>query len=281
MIEVHPHDEGCVNDEASFLEKIFTGLANFIAWSHIFNHPRQHPVRFTVSWATVAGLTVCFILFALSPIIDEVVIPVINSCERHLSPVEIGVVVLAWLSIAPVFLIPSGPPIWLAANTLPVHVTFCLLLLGGLPLAVTSVYLVGRFLFRIHLVKVANKGRPRFKALLLTIREVGPIKGIITVRLALAGAWASYICAVSEEVDNYFLYAVLSVLVEAPFWTISILLARELDNISALLKGQDVPLLKIITITVSATAGLILTTGGFFYARKIYRQRLNRSNPNV
>ncbi|XP_002989360.2 uncharacterized protein LOC9650446 [Selaginella moellendorffii] len=137
--------------------------------------PRHRKTKWR--WIKIIGiaalgvaLSIVFAIWILPLLLDKIVIPVLVWVASRFKRHQLALVLMAALSIFPVLLIPSGPPMWLSGIIFGYGIGFIIIMVGT-TIGQTLPYFVGHYLFHHRIQEWLSKW-PR-KAAVLRAAESG------------------------------------------------------------------------------------------------------------
>ncbi|KAL6756650.1 hypothetical protein V8C86DRAFT_2644504 [Haematococcus lacustris] len=166
-------------------------------------------------WSCIAGLAIFFLVWAFPRIVDNVFNPAINAIQSNLSPVEIGVVIVAGCCFLPLTIILSEVPfVWVAAVVFNFPVAWACVA-AGTAAGMAMAFLLARAFLKPYILRFMNRYRYT-QAVLLSIRKAGAFKTVLVLRLSpVPYTIINVVMAVPENV-GFVTFMVASVIGKQP-----------------------------------------------------------------
>ncbi|KAH7439576.1 hypothetical protein KP509_04G067600 [Ceratopteris richardii] len=164
----------------------------------------------TLFWTLlVIGITIPFVVWVVPTILDKVLIPLMEWEANTFSRPVLAFILVASLALLPIFLVPSGPSMWLAGMIFGYGLGF-LIIMSGMSVGVSVPFYIARRLFhariqnwiqkwpkRAALIRIADQGGWFQQFRVLLVLRLSPIPyALFNYAIATTNVkYGPYICS--------------------------------------------------------------------------------------
>mmetsp|Transcript_37518 Transcript_37518/g.110895 ORF Transcript_37518/g.110895 Transcript_37518/m.110895 type:complete len:669 (-) Transcript_37518:661-2667(-) len=225
---------------------------------------------FLAFWGTIIAPCVYLFIWGFPKLVDYVIVPVINTMERNLTRVEIGVLVVIASTLLPIVLLTKLPPIWLAALVFNFPEAFVQIEIAAV-LSIIITYWIGKRWLQRRARRFLRRYK-RTRAVLSAVKDAGPAKVVFLLHLGpLPTPLTHYLVTFSKEI-TFWPALIASTLGSLPSNVMAVLFGDNIKGLAAIFNGEEVNKTQLTYTIVSLTAAAIVLIGGTIYARRALRQ---------